>query len=165
MLSRWVDELLEGFDTEKFYTDSEQSHVTDAGEIRCEDISRVQKQLAAVLEKKTSQHWFGELVTEPRYTLELSEEEIETECAALNEASATVSLLPTAKLAWQGNADGIDVYANGQCLQLSPDVRSAVIELCAKGKLQGQALSGAKASPETLTLLQDLIALACITIE
>ena len=165
MLSRWVDELLEGFDSEKFYTDSKQSQVTRAGEIRSEDMSRAQQQLAAVLEKKSSQRWFGELVTEPRYALELSEDEIEAECAALDQPSAIVSLLPSAKLAWQDNGDAIDVYANGQCLLLPPDVRPTVIELCAKGKLQGQVLNGAKASPETLALLHQLISLACISIE
>jgi 50S ribosomal protein L16 3-hydroxylase len=165
MLSRWVDELLEDFDSEKFYTDSKQSRVTHAGEIRSEDMSRVQEQLAAALQKKSSQHWFGELVTEPRYVPELCEQEIEAEKIALHQSDATAVLLPAAKLAWQNNDDGIDVYANGQCLQLSPAVRPTIIELCTSGKLKGKALNQAKADPETLEMLQQLISMACISIK
>ena len=165
MLSRRVDELLETVDREKFYTDSRPSRASTAGEIRSEDVSRVQEQLASVLQNKSVEHWFGELVTEPKYPLDLSEDEIEAEQIALNQAASMVVMLPGAKLAWQNNGPGIGVYANGRCLPHSPTVRTTVIELCANGKLQGQSLDQAKACPETLGLLQQLISLACISIE
>jgi len=165
MLSRWVDEILENSNPEKFYTDSSLTSTGRPGEIRPEDLSRVTKQLAAALAEKSSQRWFGELVTEPRYDLEFDGEEIELQHSALNTSCAQVCVLPSAKLAWNDVDDNIEVYANGNSQQFSTEVRSTVIALCENSRLEGQALVAAKASPEGINLLQYLITQACISVE
>ena len=165
MLSRWVDEILESSNPEKFYTDCNLTRAARPGEIRPEDLSRVTKQLAAALAEKSTQRWFGELVTETRYGLEFADEEIEFQHSALEESSALVSLLPNAKLAWVDADRDIEVYANGNSDRFSAEVRSTVIELCENGRLEEQALVAAKASPECLKLLKYLITLACISVE
>jgi 50S ribosomal protein L16 3-hydroxylase len=165
MLSRWVDEILENSNPEKFYTDSGLTSAARAGEIRPEDLSRVAKQLATALAERSSQRWFGELVTEPRYDLEFADEEIEFQHSALDQSCALVSLLPSAKLAWIDADSDIEVYANGSSELFSVEVRATVIELCENGRLEGQALVTAKASAEGLRLLKHLITLACISVE
>jgi 50S ribosomal protein L16 3-hydroxylase len=165
MLSRWVDEILESSNPEIFYEDSNLTRAARAGEIRPEDLSRVTKQLAAALAEKSSQRWFGELVTEPRYDLEFAAEEIEFQHSALDESCALVSLLPSSKLAWIDADRDIDVYANGNSQRFSAIVRPTVIELCENGRLEGQTLDAAMASPEDMGLLRHLITLACISVE
>ena len=165
MLSRWVDELLETIDPELFYGDGGLSAVCLPGEIREEDIARAKTQLAAALKQKTHRHWFGELVTEPRYSLPISEEELASERELLNTPTAIAFLLPSAKLAWQHNGDDIDVFANGECLRCSGSLRPAIIALCKDKKLDGSTLAELKSSTEGLTMLEQLLSLACITIE
>lgn len=164
MLSRWVDEILEDANPETFYEDSNLTRVGRAGEIRPEDLARAREQLAAALQEKSSQRWLGELVTEPRYDLEFTDEEIEFQQNALDDSNEPVTLLPSAKLAWIDTGCDIEVYANGSSQRFSSDVCPTVIELCENGRLAGQALARAKASSEGVSLLKHLITLACVSV-
>lgn len=165
MISRWVDELLESMDTEKFYCDASRSAVSLPGEIRAEDIARAKSQLAAALEKKTKQHWFGELVTEPRYAPEISKDDIDEERKLLETPTASVILLPSAKLAWQQIDGGIKLFANGDSFQFSERVLPAIIALCKDKMLEGPILAELKCSAEGHDMLEQLLCLACISIE
>jgi len=165
MLSRWVDELLENIDAELFYSDAGQSAVTLAGEIRDEDIARAKEQLKAALQGESFQHWFGELVTEPRYAPEVSEREIEEGRALIRGTPSVVTLLPSAKLAWRQNGTSIDVFANGESLSFTESIRATVISLCKYRKLAGDSLEQAQACPECHILLDQLLSLGCISIE
>ncbi|MBE9538476.1 MAG: cupin domain-containing protein [Proteobacteria bacterium] len=165
MLSRWADELLENLDPEQFYSDIGQSAVNLSGEIRGEDFDRAKTQLAAALEQKMGQHWFGELVTEPRYSPEVTEEDIDAGGQLLRETDATVLLQPSAKLAWQQSDTGIAVFANGEYLPVSEAIRPAIIQLCKDRKLSGAGLAQFRASPGGIELLEELLSLGCISIE
>jgi len=165
MLSRWVDELLEDIDPEKFYSDAGQAAVGLPGEIREEDLARAKAQLSAALEQRGSGHWFGEMVTEPRYVMEITDEDIEVERQLLRASSTSITLLPSAKLAWQQSATGIDVFSNGECIPCSASMQSAIVALCGDRKLQGAGLERLKSSTEGLKLLDELLGMACISIE
>lgn len=165
MLSRWVDELLENIDPELFYCDAGLSTAALPGEIRDEDMARVRAQINAALQKQSTGHWFGELVTEPRYPPETSEQEIEDGRTLLRGRPSAITLLPSAKLAWRQNSASIDVFANGESLNFSECIRPIVISLCKYRTLAGKSLEQAQASPEYQVLLDELLLRGCISIE
>ncbi len=165
MLSRWVDEILETIDPENFYSDAGQSPVGRAGEIRVEDYARVKQQLTSAVEKHISNRWFGELVTEPRYLLEATDEEIDNESQLLENGASLVTLLPSSKLAWQEAGEQIIVYANGSSLDAPGSVLPMLTSLCEQQQIQGHALSRAVSCAQSLALLNALLGMACITVE
>lgn len=163
LVSRWVDELLEKLDPEAFYRDTKQTRTTQAGEIRAEDFSRAREQLAQALTEKTSQHWFGEMVTEPRYTMEPDEQAMQSSLVRLDNEAAIVTLQPWSKLAWQKSDRGIDVFANGQLIQCCNEVGAMLVLLCRDKMLDSTSMAHAKASPQCHELLKQLILLDCIS--
>ena len=166
LLSRWIDEMLEHVNPEKFYCDPSLSAATLLGEIRPEDIERAKTQLLQALGQKIPDHWFGELVTEPRYDLQLSEGGIQNERELISNSAVTAAtLLASAKLAWQKTEAGIDLFANGECMPLSRGLSPAVIALCKDGMLTGPPLIELQQCAEGQEMLVQLLCLACISIE
>ncbi len=166
LLSRWIDELLEHINPDDFYCDPGLSAVKLAGEIRLEDIERAKMQLLQALGQKIPEHWFGELVTEPRYDLQLSEGDIQNERELISRSAATsVTLLASAKLAWQETEAGINLFSNGECMPFSRKLSPTVITLCKDGMLAGPALIELQQCAEGQKMLVQLLCLACISIE
>lgn len=165
MVSRFADQLLESIDSEQFYRDARLEPAARPGEIRPRDIERVQAQVQAALDQAAGDHWFGELVTEPRYEASADDDDLAEARAELREGCNVVDLAASAKMAWQQEASGIIVYANGDSRSFSEEVLPTVIELCDSWKLQGHMLAAALQAPDTMELLDYLLQSGCIYVE
>ncbi len=165
MVSRWVDQLLGHLDSDLFYRDAGQASVTRPGEIRPRDLERALAQLQAALDQDAGSHWFGELVTEPRYEPMADNDDLVEAKALLAEGAAFVELSAAAKLAWQQELEGIAVFANGDSLEFPQDILPVLITLCENWRLEGEALSSAMADPQSAALLYYLLDSGCIYVE
>jgi len=162
MVSRFVDTLLGDMDTEQFYHDARLEPVTRAGEIRAHDLQRVQSQIEAALDQAAENTWFGELVTEPRYDLLPDDDDLAEARALLRSDGESVMLSSAAKLAWQQDAEGIVVFANGESRHYSCARLDLVIPLCESGELSAAAVGQAVTDSESLALLDYLLEAGCI---
>jgi 50S ribosomal protein L16 3-hydroxylase len=165
MVSRWVDQLLEQLDSDQFYRDAGQAPVTRPGEIRPRDLERALAQLQAALDQDAGNHWFGELVTEPRYEPMSDDDDLAEAQALLADSAAFVALSPAAKLAWQQELEGIAVFANGESLEFPQGILPVLITLCENWRLEGDTLSRAMIDPDSAALLHYLLESGCIYVE
>ncbi len=165
MVSRWVDQLLEQLDSDQFYRDAGQASVTRPGEIRPRDMERALAQLQAALDQDPCNHWFGELVTEPRYEPAPDDDELAEAKALLRDGATFVKLSPAAKLAWQQELEGIAVFANGGSIEFPQGVLPVLITLCDSWRLEGDTLSGAMIDLDSAALLHYLLESGCIYVE
>ncbi|MBT4520780.1 MAG: cupin domain-containing protein [Halieaceae bacterium] len=165
MLSRRLDQLLERMDPELFFSDPGLTAANRPGEIRTEDIERVEHQLAAILDTRSDHHWLGSLVTEPRYDTHLDDQALATAKALLLGRPSSVALNSAAKLAWQQQDNGIAIFANGEPLTYSQQVLPLVISLCDSLPIEGQALTEALSSPESGRLLDQLLDNGCLDVD
>ena len=157
MVSRWADRLLERLDPDLFYSDSHIEPVTRAGEIRPRDLERVRAQVQAVLDEEIDNHWFGELVTEPRYDRITDNDDLAEAKALLSDGPGVVVLSPAARVAWQQEQAGIRVYANGESRLFNESVLDSLMTLCESWRLDGERLSCCLALPEMAKLLDYLL--------
>ena len=165
MVSRWVDQLLEQLDSDQFYRDAGQASVTRPGEIRPRDMERALAQLQAALDQDPDNHWFGELVTEPRYQPMPDDDDMAEALALLADGATFVELSPAAKLAWQQEIEGIAVFANGESLEFPQGILPVLITLCDSWRLEGDTLSSAMTDPDSAALLHYLLESGCIYVE
>jgi 50S ribosomal protein L16 3-hydroxylase len=165
MVSRWTDSLLANMDPELFYNDSHIEPASRAGEIRPRDLQRVAAQLQAALDQDGDNHWFGELVTEPRYDTCSDDDELAGAASLLAGGPERVTLSPAARLAWQQEAAGIVVFANGEARVFGESILPDLLLLCESWRLEGRPLTLALARPETRLLLNHLLTLGCIHVE
>lgn len=165
MVSRFADQLLESIDSEQFFRDARLEPASRPGEIRPRDLERVQAQIQAALDQASGDHWFGELVTEPRYEVLPDDDDLAEARAELQDGCSFVELAASAKLAWQQEARGIVVYANGDSRQFGDEVLPAVTALCGHWRLDGKALADALAQAETTALLDYLLEAGCLYVE
>jgi 50S ribosomal protein L16 3-hydroxylase len=165
MVSRWADSLLQELEPELFYSDSNIEPVTRAGEIRPRDMERVIAQVQAALDQGTSNHWFGELVTEPRYEAALDDEDLTEAQQLLAHGAGTVYVSPAARLAWQQEAAGIVIFANGESRLFAHGVLPTMIVLCEHNALAESALAQALSEPDTVALLEHLLGAGCLYVE
>lgn len=165
LVSRWADSLLQELDPELFYSDSNIEPASRAGEIRPRDLERVLAQVQAALDQGTSNHWFGELVTEPRYEPALDDEDLAAARALLASGACSVYVSPAARLAWQQEAAGIIVFANGESRVFAESVLPGLLILCAQGTLEDTAMAQALANPDTVALLEHLLEAGCLYVE
>jgi len=157
MVSRWVDRLLEQLDPELFFSDSRIEPAARAGEIRPRDLERVHAQLQAALDQEPDDSWFGELVTEPRYEYGLDDDDLAEARALLHAGPGFVGLSAAARVAWQQEAQGIRVFANGDGRLFEVTVQDCIIALCQQRELSGDALAACLAVPECIRLLDYLL--------
>jgi 50S ribosomal protein L16 3-hydroxylase len=122
-------------------------------------------QLHAALEQAGDSHWFGAMVTEPRYGFASDDDDLAEARSLLAAGGAYVELSPAARVAWQRDPDGITVYANGQARQFSPAVVDTLAALCADWRLEGEHLAQALAQPDTARLLDYLLESGGIYVE
>jgi 50S ribosomal protein L16 3-hydroxylase len=165
MVSRWADRLLEQLDPDLFYSDSHIEPVTRAGEIRPRDLERVRAQVQAVLDEEIDKHWFGELVTEPRYDSITDDDSLAEARALLSDGAGVVALSPAARVAWQQEQAGIRVYANGESRLFNESVLDSLMTLCESWRLEGESLSRCLTLPETTKLLEYLLENESIYVE
>lgn len=165
MVSRWVDSLLEQLDPELFYSDSHIEPASRAGEIRPRDLERVQAQLQAAIDQDSGNHWFGELVTEPRYEPAADDDDLAEARALLTQGPAFVALSPAARLAWQQEADGIVVFGNGSARLFPAAVLPTLVGLCERGQLADGQLAAALQNDPERELLDHLLELGCIHVQ
>ncbi|MEH6583708.1 MAG: cupin domain-containing protein [Halioglobus sp.] len=166
LLSRNVDAVLEQIDVDSFYRDPKLSALNQPGEIKPEAILAARQQLLATLEGQLTNHWFGELVTEPKYELESpAHDHAVADLHAFVETSQLLALLPTSRIAWQQNGDELAVYANGECLIHSQAVLPTLIHLCEYRALDSAFLGAALARAECAILLEQLLECACFELE
>lgn len=154
MTSRWLDSLLEQIDPQLFYRDPELSPALRAGEIDGNSIAAaLQQVLASVQGGGANTHWFGELVTEPRYGAP-------DHCAPLQWRSGMQARLnPEARLAWSEIEDHLQVYSSGQSFAAPPECRDTLQLLCSR------ALVHASDNAAELTLLGVLHELGCLDVD
>ncbi|MFK7976810.1 MAG: cupin domain-containing protein [Halioglobus sp.] len=169
LLSRRIDAQLEVLPQEQFYRDPYASIATRAGEIRDEDIARLNEQLAEHLQRFASAQWFGELVTEPRYDLAVDTQQVLAHAQRLALGANTVALAPEARVAWQALSSGqICVYANGQSRAFSCGVLTPLSTLCSGEALGALALEGSvqqSVKNDLPELLSWLLECGCLDVE
>jgi len=165
MVSRWADQLLQQLPPEQFYRDPGRAPVVRPGELHPRDLEQAMTQLHDVLGQAVGAHWFGELVTEPRYHIEVDDDEAARAHALLKGCARSVTLSPAAKVAWQQDATGIAVFANGECLTCAASVLPSLLILCRSEALADASLDKAMADPDTASMLGSLAQSGCIYVE
>jgi 50S ribosomal protein L16 3-hydroxylase len=165
MVSRWADQLLEQLDPEQFYRDAAPGPVTRPGEIRPRDLQRALAQVQGALDQAAGNHWFGELVTEPRYEHPADDDDLAEARALLRDGGGFVALSPAAKIAWQQEPEGISVFANGDSREFTEAVLPALLVLCENWRLEEGPLAAALAEPESARMLDYLLEAGCIYVE
>lgn len=164
MLSRWADTALTLLPADRFYRDGGITTETRPGEIREDAISRAQQQLLDAIDTLDIASWFGELVTEPRYSIEPSPD-AEAELESLAEPGKCLNLSPEAKVAWQQRAEHIIAYANGESAQFSLKALPALLVLCETWRLQGDELAAACEHGRGRDLLSFLLQSGAVYVE
>jgi 50S ribosomal protein L16 3-hydroxylase len=165
MVSRFVDQLLEQLEPDEFYHDAMQVPVTRAGELRPRDLERAAAQLQGALDQASGNQWFGELVTEPRYEAYPDDDDLAEARLLLRDGPEFVSLSPASKLAWQQEADGIRVFANGESRWFPDTVLSCLVDLCEHWRLVGDGLAATLESADGAALLDYLLETGCLYVE
>ncbi|MEZ5501972.1 MAG: cupin domain-containing protein [Halioglobus sp.] len=157
MVSRWVDELLEQLEPDQFYSDGRRAPMTRPGEIHPRDLERATSQLQAALDQAADNRWFGQLVTEPKYGPPGDDDDLAEARALLRGGVQCVELCGSARLAWQQEAEGILVFANGEYRVFDESVLPCLLELCATWRLAERPLEHALADPGGMSLLDYLL--------
>lgn len=169
LLSRRIDAQLEGCPPEQFYHDAGIGPSSKPGEIRQEDVARLNTQMAEHLSAFSNVNWFGELVTEPRQVIEPSLEFVAEATERMNAATVSVTLCPTARVAWQALSSGqICVYANGHSRAFKSSVVEPLVTLCGGNvltKTPAQKLSLREVEDELSLLLNWLLEIGCVDVE
>jgi 50S ribosomal protein L16 3-hydroxylase len=166
MLSRRVDLALEGLSHDALYADAKRLASTRPGEISDRDISNAVEQVTRVFESALGDEaWFGELVTEPRYEIEVDHAECESMRTLLTDGANTAAMNGDSRLAWQAVATGVLVYANGEHLRVSAEMLPALEVLCEGGTLKARSLSEILQSETGRVLLNFLIDSGCIHVQ
>jgi 50S ribosomal protein L16 3-hydroxylase len=157
MVSRWVDQLLEQLEPDQFYRDGRRAPMTRPGEIHSRDLERAMAQVQGALDQSRDNHWFGELVTETRYTSTQDDDDLAEARAQLKDSPQSVELSPSAKLAWQQVAEGIVVFANGENRQFDENVLPSLLTLCESWRLDASEMKIALSDPGTTEMLDYLL--------
>jgi 50S ribosomal protein L16 3-hydroxylase len=165
MVSRWVDRLLEQMDSELHYGDSNIEPVTRAGEIRSRDLDRVRAQVQAALDEEIDSQWFGELVTEPRYDHIQDDDDLAEARELLRSGSCFVALSPAARVAWQQEATGVRVFANGESRLFAQSVLDSLTALCESWRMEEEDLARCMALPDSADMLDYLLETGGIYVE
>jgi 50S ribosomal protein L16 3-hydroxylase len=162
LVSRHADSWLEQNSGDRFYRDPPLSASNRPGEILSRDLASAKEQLMAALAQMEDDRWFGELVTEPKYPLDLSVDDAPLDLSILEDNDSVVELLPDARLAWQQQGQTLVVFASGQSLNHGPAVLEVLTALCGTGILSGEPLASALKKPECAILIEQLWELGCL---
>lgn len=163
MVSRWVDQLLQQLEPDQFYQDGRRAPMTRPGEIHPRDLERAMAQLQGALDQSSNNYWFGELVTEPRK--ESLQGNLQEARALLRGRPRCIELSSTARLAWQQEADGIQVFANGERREFNESVLPSLLLMCDSWRLAAAELDDALADAGTTQLLEYLLESGVIDVQ
>ena len=163
IVSRWVDRLLEQMPEDEFYVDPRLELATRPGEIRPRDLERVMAQLQAALDQASDSHWFGELVSEPKYPGEQVCGDAEGWRALLDGEYAVLD--SAARLFWQHEEDGVVVFANGLSELFEPGVLPFIQAVCERRCCSAADFGGQPPDAELTRLLQYLFVTGCLYVE
>ncbi|MCR9104609.1 MAG: cupin domain-containing protein [Gammaproteobacteria bacterium] len=162
MAARWLDDKLANAEPDIFFTDAGRSAQGRPGEICAADITRAHQQLRRALDDTTSPDtWFGELVTEPRYELLPTQQDIDAFATALAGPGYTLYRVPGSKLAWYAMQDGIMAFSNGQALRVDAGSQGLLEALCTCEQLD----AATPAPAESGALIEFLIASGSVYVE
>lgn len=157
MLGRWMDQILERMDPELFYRDPLDKSLPRPGEISPAALQEAYNLLRqTVMAQLSSPVWFGELVTEPRYTAQLLTEEQSLD--TLEE----LHLDSTARLAWWEGEEQLLVFVNGQAISCSPQCQPLLAVLCKSRRIDREQLNSSRDSSAHRQLLQRLLEMGYI---
>jgi 50S ribosomal protein L16 3-hydroxylase len=165
LLSHWVDDALEGIDADLFYSDPDSRDAFRPGEIPAADIERARSLLLQRLSSSTSNRWFGEQLTEPRYE-PLGDEQVHRETIQLlHDQPQRIELPAEAKLAWQQLDGKVQVFANGLSAEFDTATLPLIQSLCADWFVDGPQLKDYLSNNLCLSLLEYLIQCECLYVE
>ena len=166
MAARWLDNKLASFEADRFFTDAGRSTSVCPGEISSEDITRARAQLLAALDDPASTDlWFGELATEPRYDPQPSEEDVATSRAALSSDTACAQRISGAKLAWSESPTAVAAYSNGHAALFPSTTLPYLKALCAQNHLELDMLHGSMKNDGVIELIEFLVQTGSIYVE
>ena len=165
MLSRQTDEILETIDSELFYTDANIPTGRLSGEICEADLERAREQITKATSTHQSSQWFGELVTEPRCSQDIDQNQLLEYRALLAAGPSSIRVSASAKLAWRHCEAFLEIYANGITLKCELEALDMVITLCQGSHLAGTVLSGGLNNPPHRELLEELLDRNCLIVE
>ena len=155
MVSRWADQLVESIEVDEFYQDPERDAAVRPGEISATDVHRAREKIRQALESVKDEHWFGELVTEPRS--EPPPLSVDAK-AYLGSDFSQVELLPAARLAWQHQqSNAVQVYANGVSLSFTAAVIPLLEQLCGYGSFRIEKSENSRKPNEISALFEFLL--------
>ena len=155
MVSRWADQLVESIDGGEFYQDPGRNALIRPGEISATDMHRVREKMQQALESVKDEHWFGELVTEPRSEPPPLDGDAR---AYLGNGFSHVELLAAARLAWQQQqSNTVQVYANGVSRSFAAAVIPILEQLCGNGSFRIEKSENNRESKELSALFQFLL--------
>lgn len=162
MVSRFTDALLDQLEPDLFFSDARLEPASRAGEIRPRDLERVNAQIQAALDQANGSRWFGELATEPRYDQFPDDDDLAEARLVLQNGPGKLELNSSAKLAWQREADGVVVFANGDSRVFPDSILALQIALCENWLLEADELRSALASPAAAAWLDYLLESGCV---
>jgi len=155
MVSRWADHLVESIDGGEFYQDPGRNALIRPGEISATDMHRVREKMQQALESVKDEHWFGELVTEPRSEPPPLDGDAR---AYLGNGFSYVELLAAARLAWQQQqSNTVQVYANGVSRSFAAAVIPILEQLCGNASFRIEKSENNRESKELSALFQFLL--------
>lgn len=138
MLGRWLDGVLESVQAELFYQDPPLQAATSSGEIDTAAYAKAIAMLQDTLRQASADpRWFGELLTEPRYSVAGAAEDCKLPEAVRQE--------PSARLAWTRAPDQqLMVFANGQSCSAAQEALPLLQALCSGSRIEANSLTGAE---------------------
>ncbi|GAB3271694.1 cupin domain-containing protein [Parahaliea aestuarii] len=153
LLARLADEVLDNSDGDILLADPGRAPAARAGEISAADIDGARRQALALLQAECAPRWFGELVTEPRYSIEATSVDSD-DLAALFDGAALLCRDDSGRLAWAEQRGQLHVFANGASFTTELDLLPWLEGLCARDEADCKGLDADHpAASELLTFL------------
>lgn len=133
LLARLTDAALARSEADNLLADRGRTAATSAGEISPADLDNARRQALALLQDEHAPHWFGELVTEPRYDIDRCDVD-EADIRALLNGAEALWRDPASRLAWTRQGDDLVVFANGASHPAPGTMLPWLTEFCARGQ-------------------------------
>ncbi|TXS92888.1 cupin domain-containing protein [Parahaliea maris] len=133
LLARLTDTALDSSNADNLLADPQRAGADRSGEITATDLENARRQAIALLQDEQSPHWFGELVTEPRYDLKAGDVD-EADIRALLKGETPLYRDPTGRLAWTRQGDDLVVFANGASCDAPGAMLPWLTDFCARGQ-------------------------------
>jgi len=158
MIAYLTDELLERLPPDVLYNDKLMKPAQRPGEIRSDDLARAREQiLSKLIESETTNHWFGDLITESSIDLGESDSSMTPNWACANIRKAS-------NLAWREDLDKVHLYVNGIHATYSSNLIDMVIILCKNREIKKSQLPATNFE-ESIDCIEFLVEIGAAFIE